>query len=57
MSIHHCYNLEELYWKFYEDLSKIEVIDCHPLFEKQMKEALLWKKNVTQDYSWKTNFL
>ncbi|KAL1564961.1 hypothetical protein AAHA92_07238 [Salvia divinorum] len=57
LSIHHCYNLDELYWKFYEDLSKIEVIDCHPLFEKQMKEALLWKKNVTQDYSWKMNFL
>lgn len=56
LSIHHCYKLEELYWKLSDKLSKIEVVDCDPLFEKQMKEALLWKMNLADDYSFTSSW-
>lgn len=56
LSIQHCYKLEELYWKFSDNLTKIEVVDCDPLFEKQMKEALLWKMNLPDDYSFHSSW-
>ncbi|KAH6819611.1 hypothetical protein C2S51_003214 [Perilla frutescens var. frutescens] len=56
LSIQHCYKLQELDWEFDECISRIEVVDCDPTVEKQIKETM-WGKGIPAldfyvHYSW-----
>ncbi|KAH6778933.1 hypothetical protein C2S52_010170 [Perilla frutescens var. hirtella] len=56
LSIRHCYKLQELNWEFDECISRIEVVDCDPIVEKQIKETM-WGKGIPAldfyvHYSW-----
>ncbi|KAH6756724.1 hypothetical protein C2S53_000814 [Perilla frutescens var. hirtella] len=57
LSLKHCYKLEELCWESAElSVSNIELVDCSPLVEKQIKKAMLrgskLDHNFSLNYSW-----
>lgn len=45
LSIKHCYKLQELEWECEDNISMIDVVDCDPSVEKQIKEAK-WRKGM-----------
>lgn len=51
LCIKHCYKLKELCWGSDLSIANIEVVDCNPLVEKQMKKAMLRRNELVHNFS------